>query len=620
MKCLKKFLPIILSVFLLTGCGMNSSSDLSFNDNLDVINSQYTDKIFDSSKVHQMNITVDTKQWQYMLDNALNEAYIMCSIDYDDYHVDNVGIRPKGNSSLNIIDKQKTGKFNFKLEFDHFKEGQTLCGLDKMSLNNFFMDPTCMKDYTAFKMLNSIDVPSPLTSYVFITLNGEDFGLYLALETPEKSFAQRCYGNIDGNFYKPDLGFENLQLSINPSMNDEAMSILSGSRYSDYGKGERIDALADAMSLIFKNVGTEFNVPAGYYVDDSFSSYKCIFDAAVFTPSFDDKKQYISAIKQLSQSSDRSLIDTENLLRYFAVNSFVDNYDSYNSLFAHNFYFSVQDGKISIVPWDYNTAFGGLTYNICLNSIMQPYSDVVDIDFSITAPNAMTHEVSSVNYPIDTPYYGVDGEKRPMLYNLIDDPYYLQQYHDYISEFLDEFFGDGKYESFFNETKEMITPYIKAGNTIYTYEQFDRAANTLHDYCLLRRQSVELQLDGALPTTFEGQKNDYSNLVQTGDLQLINCADYSCIIPAMTGLEYDGVADIAAIVKKYLAEDEHTVTGLNKLFYDKERSLPMFKELLKLDCIKRLIIENLGGFICNFCAFVLLCIALFILKRYKRRW
>lgn len=71
---------------------MNSSSDLSFNDNFDVINSQYTDKIFDSSKVHQMNITVDTKQWQYMLDNALNEAYIMCSIDYDDYHIDNVGI------------------------------------------------------------------------------------------------------------------------------------------------------------------------------------------------------------------------------------------------------------------------------------------------------------------------------------------------------------------------------------------------------------------------------------------------------------------------------------------------------------------------------------------------
>lgn len=47
-------------------------------------------------------------------------------------------------------------------------------------------------------------VASPLCSYVYITVNGEDWGLYLAVEGIEESFLQRNYGTNYGELYKPD--------------------------------------------------------------------------------------------------------------------------------------------------------------------------------------------------------------------------------------------------------------------------------------------------------------------------------------------------------------------------------------------------------------------------------
>ena len=45
---------------------------------------------------------------------------------------------------------------------------------------------------------------APLSSFVWVTINGEDWGLYIAAEGVEESFAQRVYGNGFGEIYKPD--------------------------------------------------------------------------------------------------------------------------------------------------------------------------------------------------------------------------------------------------------------------------------------------------------------------------------------------------------------------------------------------------------------------------------
>ena len=61
-----------------------------------------------------------------------------------------------------------------------------------------------MKDYLTYRMMAYMGVDAPLVSYAFITVNREDFGLYLALEAVEESFLERNYGADYGELYKPD--------------------------------------------------------------------------------------------------------------------------------------------------------------------------------------------------------------------------------------------------------------------------------------------------------------------------------------------------------------------------------------------------------------------------------
>lgn len=581
----------------------------------------YENTVFDTSYVHRLDITIADDEWKYMLENAKDEAYAMCSLDYDGEHLDNVGIRPKGNSSLGIINMLGSEKYNMKLEFDHFVSGQTLHGLDKMALNNFLTDPSCMKDYLSFAMLQSAGIPASCTSYVMITLNGEPFGLYLALEVPEDSFLQRWFGTFDGNLYKPDVGFENLKFKFSPEQNDEAMELLSGDLYKDYGSGDRIDPLSDAMDMMFQDMSFyNFDVAAACYAGDSPAAYKCIFDSAIYTPTPEHKRQFIASAKDIcSDSPDKPLIDTEAVLRYFAVHNYLDNFDSYTSSFGHNFYYCMNDGKLSFIPWDYNSAFGGIGYNVCINSLLRPYSDVIDIDLSVHGGEAMSEEVSRVNYPIDTPFYCTSGENRPLFYSLVCHDKYKEQYHGYMRDFITEFFADDHFEQLYNETREMIRPYVEQGMTMYTVQQFDEGAQTVHDFCLLRRESIQRQLDGVLPSTFEGQKKDHSQLVETGDLDLVKGADISCYVPALTGMDHDEIGEIADVFKRYLGEDERDIRGLNRLLYDSERMKPLTAELFRLDSVRRLVLKTSAEPLRNLFAVVLLCVSIPIVRRHKRR-
>ena len=76
--------------------------------------------------------------------------------------------------------------------------------MDKLSLNNIIQDTTYMKDYLTYQMMGAFGVDAPLCSYVYITVNGQDWGLYLAVEGVEDGFLRRNYGSDSGELYKPD--------------------------------------------------------------------------------------------------------------------------------------------------------------------------------------------------------------------------------------------------------------------------------------------------------------------------------------------------------------------------------------------------------------------------------
>ena len=176
------------------------------------------------------------------------------------------------------------------------------------------------------------------------------------------------------------------------------------------------------------------------------------------------------------------------MTRYFVVHNFVLNFDSYTGSMIHNYYLYEEDGVLSMIPWDYNLAFGGF--------------------------ESSSDAQSLINFPIDTPVSGGSAENRPMLYWMLADESYLENYHEIFSQFISKYFDSGYLERLIDSTAELISPYVQKDPTKFcTYEEFQQGVSTLKELCLLRAQSVKGQLEGTIPSTSEGQAEDSSNLI-----------------------------------------------------------------------------------------------------------
>ena len=166
---------------------------------------EYQDKLFDTSEVLDIDILMDDDKWNEMLNNATQEVYYECDVVINGTTFYQVGIRPKGNTSLSSIAKDPdNNRYSFKLEFDQFVDGQTCFGLDKLILNNSYADTTNMKETFVYDMFQYLDADASLYNYANISVNNEYFGVYLALEAVEESFMLRNYGMEKGYLYKPD--------------------------------------------------------------------------------------------------------------------------------------------------------------------------------------------------------------------------------------------------------------------------------------------------------------------------------------------------------------------------------------------------------------------------------
>ena len=112
---------------------------------------EYESRLFDTDQPMSVNILMDESDWEAMLANATAEEYYPCDVEINGETFYQVGIRPKGNTSLTAIASDPTtDRYSFKLEFDQYVDGQTCYGLDKLVLNNNYADATNMKEALIF--------------------------------------------------------------------------------------------------------------------------------------------------------------------------------------------------------------------------------------------------------------------------------------------------------------------------------------------------------------------------------------------------------------------------------------------------------------------------------------
>jgi hypothetical protein len=98
-----------------------------------------------------------------------------------------------------------TGKPAFKVNLG---SGDRFFGLEHLTLNNMVQDATMMREALGYQVYEVAGVTVPTTGYVRLTVNGQAYGLYLNLETPDSEFLKRRFGDAGGILYEGAYGVD----------------------------------------------------------------------------------------------------------------------------------------------------------------------------------------------------------------------------------------------------------------------------------------------------------------------------------------------------------------------------------------------------------------------------
>jgi spore coat protein CotH len=116
------------------------------------------DILFNSSHIHQINITFTQPNWwdslMYYKQHAdsfnLSTQTMMGNFIIDGTPIDSVGVQLKGNSSFVYPGRKKP----IKITFSEYVSGKKLEGLTVLNLNNNMLDPTMMREKLLLDFMN----------------------------------------------------------------------------------------------------------------------------------------------------------------------------------------------------------------------------------------------------------------------------------------------------------------------------------------------------------------------------------------------------------------------------------------------------------------------------------
>lgn len=453
----------------------------------------YATDVFDQSKVTTVDITVDEADFKKMLESPLDEEMYSADVVINGEKVENVGFRTKGNLTLrSVAQMEDSDRYSWKIDFDKYVDEQNLHGLKKLNLNNNYSDPSQMREYLAYSLMKKMGVPTPNFSYMYVTINGKEWGLYLGVEAIEETFLQQNFENARGDLYKPD------------------------------GTGSDLKWISD-------------DIP-----DYSGMNLKTNKDTK-------DQSELIEMLDAINHGGDiEKYLDVDEMLRYFAVNTAVVNLDHYQGNLKHNYYLYEENGVFSILPWDYNMSFGGFgvggmggggggrpgeagqqnnagkqaenkanaqqaanpnANQAAANKAGNGQNNMQRGQFpgggggmADMAANFMSED--NINFSITTPVSGTTLEDRPLLNALLSNDEYRAKYNEYLQEIATDYFTEEYMGTMTADIANLITPYVEKDPTkFYTTEQFKESVSgekSLVQFAVKRAASILAQLSGEL--------------------------------------------------------------------------------------------------------------------------
>ena len=451
---------ILLGILLLiSSCKKDDDYTLVFDDT-DFEPSDWTDathakgadldynEVFDDNAVKRLDFVISEERWEGMLTDMENtygafgsgrgggglvEAdnkpiFVPGDVYYNGKQWYKVGLRFKGNSSLQSSWGSGIMKLSFKIDFDEFEDeypqidNQRFYGFKKFSLKNNYNDASQLREKVGADIFRNAGLASSRTAFYTLYVdhgNGpEYFGLYTLVEEIDNSVIKTQFSDDNGNVYKPD--------------------------------------------------GTGASFAEGTFDESEFEK-KTNEDESDWT----DIENLFSALHDDTRTTDPTtwrsnldaVFDTDIFLKYLAVNTVIQNWDTYGRM-THNYYLynNPETNLLNWIPWDNNEAFqaGKMGGSYALN------------------------------------FSGLSSDTWPLIGFLYNDSVYKAKYDTYVEEVVNGAFNANTMESLYTSYANLVEPYAtteRAGFTFFNSPAyFYSAITTLKAHAVSRTAAVNAYL------------------------------------------------------------------------------------------------------------------------------
>jgi len=271
--------------------------------------------IFDDTRVHDIELTMSPDDWQSIIQDTRADEWRHATITYDGVVIDDVGVRPAGESSR----MPGNPKQAMRVKFDAFPGMGHFAGKKVIKIDGLPGDLSMMRERLAFFVFRT-QVPTPREAAVRLTVNGELRGHYTVIEVWDSESIEEQFPMPAGPLYR----IRGLHQGATPDIGDPYLYRgPDAASYVPYPWEPHILNAARGDDVIPPLLNTMASGAAGL----------------------------------------EATMDIDRLLGYLACNTAVMNTDGLagdSDIEDHFEYFDPSTGKLVVLPWDSDNTFGSL--------------------------------------------------------------------------------------------------------------------------------------------------------------------------------------------------------------------------------------------------------------------
>lgn len=375
--------------------------------------------LFRVDSILEVKIYFEESDWDQRLDDLKQEGKdkrLMGKVVVNGRKYEEVGIRYKGNSSYFNVRNAGHSKLPFNIKLDYKGKEQSLPGnITTLKLSNVFRDPSFLREVLAYEIAGEY-MPAPKANFARVYVNDKFLGLYNNTESIDELFLDHYYGEHEGTLVKCD-----------PNWHVQAPD--------DCTKG-------DKASLMY--LGQDSTCYLGLYEMKTETGWSDLIELTrVLNQDFEQIEQ---------------VLDVDQALWMLAFDNILVNLDSYIGQLCHNYYlYQDSSGIFHPLVWDMNLAFGGFRRTGIGNSL------------SNTAMAKMSPFI----------HFKEKNEKRPLITQLLSNPFYRKIYVAHLKTILEEQFLSTKYLQRADAIQELIGEKVEEDeNRLYELATFKANVDT----------------------------------------------------------------------------------------------------------------------------------------------